>query len=67
MGPKIEKLWMLGLQKWRIIFMLPKLGDIRPWNLPNPTKRLCFNMVEDNEAKGKENPWLYMGILQRTY
>ncbi len=47
--------------------MLPKLGDIRPWNLPNPTKRLCFNMVEDNEAKGKENPWLYMGILQRTY
>jgi len=24
-------------------------------------------MVEDNEAKGKENPWLYMGILQGMY
>jgi hypothetical protein len=31
------------------------------------SKGLCFNMVEDNEAKGKENPWLYMGILQGMY
>jgi len=26
-------------------------------------KRLCFDMVEDGEARGKEDPWLHMGIL----
>jgi len=27
-------------------------------------KRLCFHMVEDSEARGREDPWLHMGILQ---
>jgi hypothetical protein len=30
---------MFGLQKWKITFMLPRLGDIHPWSLPNPTLR----------------------------
>jgi hypothetical protein len=29
-------LWMLGLPKWRITYMPPRLDDIRPWSLPNP-------------------------------
>jgi hypothetical protein len=24
-------------------------------------------MVEDSEVRGKEDPWLHMGILQGTY
>ncbi len=32
-----ERLWMFGLRKWKTIFMPPRLSDIRPWNLPNPT------------------------------
>ncbi len=39
MGFVIERLWMFGLQKWKITFMLPRLGDIHPWSLPNPTLR----------------------------
>ncbi len=31
-----ERLWMLGLPKWRITYMPPRLDDIRPWSLPNP-------------------------------
>jgi len=27
-------------------------------------KRLCFHTVEDSEARGREDPWLNMGILQ---
>jgi hypothetical protein len=27
---------MLGLQKWKTTFMSLRLGDIWPWNLPNP-------------------------------
>jgi hypothetical protein len=37
MGSEIKRLWMLGLWKWRTTFMLPELGDIWPWNWPNPT------------------------------
>jgi hypothetical protein len=54
---------MLGLRKWKIIFMPPRLGDIRPWNLPIPLEGLCLHMVEDSETRGKEEPWLYLGIL----
>ncbi len=36
MEPTIKKLWMLGLRKWRIIYMLLRLDDIRPWSSPNP-------------------------------
>jgi hypothetical protein len=32
-----ERLWMLGLPKWRIIYMSPRLDDIWPWSLPNLT------------------------------
>jgi hypothetical protein len=35
-GPGIERLWMLGLRRWKITFMPPRLVGIRPWNLPNP-------------------------------
>jgi hypothetical protein len=43
--------------------MVLKLGDIRSWNLPNPTW-LCFHMVENSETRGREDPWLHMGIFQ---
>jgi hypothetical protein len=32
-------LWMLGLRKWKITSMPPRLVDTRPWNLPNPIWR----------------------------
>ncbi len=32
-----ERLWMLGLPRWRIIYMPPRWDDIRSWSLPNPT------------------------------
>ncbi len=35
MRSEIERLWMLGLQRWMITFMLPRLGDTHPWNLLN--------------------------------
>jgi len=35
--PATERLWMLGLQKWRIICMVPRLNDTRPWSLPSST------------------------------
>jgi len=35
MGFEIGRLWMFGLWKWMTTFMLSKLGDIQPWNLPN--------------------------------
>ncbi len=35
-GPGTKRLWMLGLRKWKITFMPPRLVGIRPWNLPNP-------------------------------
>jgi len=28
---------------------------------------LCLHLVEDGEAKGREDPWLHMGILQITH
>jgi len=31
------RILMLGLQKWRIICMPPRLDDIRPWSLLSPT------------------------------
>ncbi len=39
MGSVIERLWMLGLRKWKTTSMPPKLGNTRPWSLPNPTWR----------------------------
>ncbi len=33
--PATERLWTLGLPKWRITFMPLRLDGIRPWNLPN--------------------------------
>jgi hypothetical protein len=35
MGSEIERLWMLGLRRWKITFMPPRLGGTHPWNLPN--------------------------------
>jgi len=35
MVPMIKRLWMLGLLKWRITCMPPRLDDIQLWNLPN--------------------------------
>jgi len=35
MVPATERLWMRGLPKWRIIYVPPRLDDIRPWSLPN--------------------------------
>ncbi len=32
-----KRLWMLGLWKWKIIYMPPRLDNIWLWNLPNPT------------------------------
>jgi len=29
-------------------------------------ERLCRHMVEDSETRGKEEPWLHLGILQGT-
>jgi hypothetical protein len=58
---------MFGLRKWKTTFMLPKLGDIDRGTCPILLKRLCFHMVEDNEVRGREDPWLHMGILQRTH
>jgi len=37
MVPATERLWMLGLSKWRIIYMSPRWDGIRQWSLPNPT------------------------------
>jgi len=37
MVPVTERLWMLGLQKWRIIYMPPRLAGTWPWNLLSPT------------------------------
>ncbi len=34
-GPGTERLWMLGLRKWKITSMPPRLVGTRPWNLPN--------------------------------
>jgi hypothetical protein len=32
-----KRLWIRGLQKWRITYMPQRLDGTRPWNLPNPT------------------------------
>jgi hypothetical protein len=32
-----ERMWMLGLQKWKIIYMPPRLDGTQPWNLPSFT------------------------------
>ncbi len=37
MVPMTERLWTLGLQKWRIIYMPPRFDGTRPKSLPNPT------------------------------
>jgi len=37
MVPVTERLWTLGLRKWRIIYMPPRLDGIQPWSLPSPT------------------------------
>jgi hypothetical protein len=29
-------------------------------------ERLCRHMVEDNETRGREEPWLHLGVLQGT-
>ncbi len=47
--------------------MLPKLGAVCCGTCSVLSKGLCFNMVEDNEARGREDPWLHMGILQGTH
>jgi len=30
-------------------------------------ERLCRHMVEDNETRGREKPWLHLGVLQGTH
>ncbi len=34
---------------------------------PIVLERLCFHMVEDGEARKREEPWLHMGILQGAH
>ncbi len=29
-------------------------------------ERLCRHMVEDSETRGREEPWLHLGVLQGT-
>jgi hypothetical protein len=37
MVPATARLWMLGLRRWTITYMPPRLDGIPPWSLPNPT------------------------------
>jgi len=36
-GARDRKVVALGLEKWKIIYMPPRLDDIQPWSLPSPT------------------------------
>ncbi len=36
-GARDRKVVDVWLAKWRIIYMMPRLDDIWPWSLPNPT------------------------------
>ncbi len=78
-GAHDRKLWMLGLQKWRITYMLRRLDNIRLWSLPNPTwkamlphggrqwdKRKGRTMVIlGNSLRNTSKPNLFQGILTR--
>jgi hypothetical protein len=33
MASATKRLWMASLQKWKIIYMPLRLGDIRPWSV----------------------------------
>jgi len=66
MVPVTEGLWTLGLQKWKIIYMPPRLDGIRSWILPSPLERLCRHMVEDSETRGRVESWLHLGVFQGT-
>jgi len=37
MVPATARFWMLGLRKWTTTYMPPRLDEIPPWSLPNPT------------------------------
>jgi hypothetical protein len=63
MGSEIRRLWMFNLWKWNATFMLLRLGNTQPGTCLILSKGLCFNTVEDGEARGREISWLHMGIL----
>jgi hypothetical protein len=44
-----------------------KVGTFDHGICPILFERLCFHMVEDSEVRGREEPWLHMGILQGTH
>jgi len=52
------------LAKMETTFMPPKLAALGRGTCPILFERLCFHMVEDNEARGREDPLVHMGILQ---
>ncbi len=60
-------LWMHGLQIWITTFMPQSLETFGRKTCPILFKGLCLQMVEDSEAKGREEPWLHMGILQGVH
>jgi hypothetical protein len=55
---------MFGSWKWKIIFMPPGWATLDRGTCPILFEWLCFQMVEDGEARRRENPWLHMGIFQ---
>jgi hypothetical protein len=57
-------LWMLGLQKWRITCMSPRLEGIQPCSLPSPTWKAMPPHGVGQETKGREEPWLHLGVIQ---
>jgi len=62
--PETEKLWMLGLPKWKTTYMPPRLVGIRHGACSILLEGLCRHLVADGEAKRGQEPWLYVGVFQ---
>jgi len=75
-GAHDRKVVDIGLQKWRIIYMPPRLNGIRPWSLPSPTwkampphgggqwdkRRGKTTVTLGNSLQNGSNPNLFQGI-----
>ncbi len=66
MGPRIERLWMLGLRKWKITFMPPRLVSTRLWNLPNSIWRAMPPHGGGRWGKRKGKPMATHGNSSRS-
>ncbi len=66
MVPVIERLWMLGLQKWRTICMPPRLDGTRPWSLPSPTWKAMPPHGGGQWDKRKGRTMATLGSFSRT-